>query len=303
MSLRTGTSLILLTHLINKVTAVYGILAVFTGYPLSALQLSMYIYSIPVLLLTIYLAGPLRKQSAWHCLAFAYLYAIDSLINAVYTAFFAVAWFMILATDTGGGNKVPGGSMMDGTSGFTTPEHNVSQVDVVAAPKQGVKPAQEAVAIATPGVAASPGLRSAMFNGGTAMSVFIICGFWLLRAYAIFVVMAYARQVLRHHIQAASLSSFDVYGGNSKGDDLADNPFGEGKPQGQGWRGRTGRLMVRVARGHWLGRDDEADIMLKNFSFGKARKSNDTNIMERERRRRSGTGPPAPPPGLVNGST
>jgi inositol phosphorylceramide synthase regulatory subunit len=292
MSLRTGTSLILLTHFINKVTAVYGILAIFTSFPLSPVQLSMYIYSVPVLLLTIYLAGPIRTQSPWHCLAFSYLYVLDSIVNAVYTAVFAVAWYMVLATDGGGSKKVPGGAMMDHASGFTDPVHNVSQVEIVAKPKDGIAPAQEAIAVGT-GSAASASLASAVLNSSSMMSIFIIVTLWVLRMYAIAVVMAYARQVLRHHIQVSSLSNFDLYSG-SKRDDLADDPFSESKPQGEGLKGRIGRLMVKIGRNYWLGRDDGNDIMLKPYP-PKYRKSEDgQGVLERERRRRSGTGPPAP---------
>jgi hypothetical protein len=299
MSLRTGTALILLTHLINKVTAVYGILAIFTSFPASGLQLSMYIYSLPILLATIYLASPVRSQSPWHCLAFAYLYTIDSIVNAVYTAFFGVTWFLVLASDGNSSSKAPGGKMMEDLSGFTSPEHNVTQVEVVVNPKPGMSASQDAIAIASgTGAASSAGFSGAVLNASSMMSIFIVCGMWLLRFYAVFVVLAYARLVIRYHIQTSSLTNLNGWS-NSKSDDLADDPFAASKPQGQGLKGRIGRIMVSIGRGYWLGRDEEGEILMQDFS-AKFRKSDDApGVKERERRRRSGTGPPAPPPGLV----
>jgi hypothetical protein len=91
-TLRTGILLILLTQLVNKVTAVYGILALLTAYPLSPLQLSMYVYSLALLAATLYLIAGVRKQEPWAALAFAQTYALDTLINGVYTAAFSAAW-------------------------------------------------------------------------------------------------------------------------------------------------------------------------------------------------------------------
>jgi hypothetical protein len=303
MSLRTGTWLILLTHLVNKITAFYGILAIFTSYPLSALQLSMYIYSLPALLFTVYLASPVRAQSAWHCIAFAHLYALDSVVNAFFTVAFAVSWFVVLAADdSAAAARVPGAGMMRDAGGFASPALNVSQVGVVAAPKPGLAPQQEAVAVgrpaaAPPGVAAAagPSLAGLMLNGSNAMSIFIVCAFWLLRMYAVFVAFAYARQVLRRTVQlnaAAGFASGDPFG---KGDaSLAENPFAEGNPAGSGYMGVLGRLMVRFGKGYFLGRGGvEPESPRRLMVATKVRTSEEGQILgERERRRRSGTGPP-----------
>jgi hypothetical protein len=304
MSLRTGTSLILLVQIINKVTAFYGILALFTSFPLSALQLSMYIYSLPILAATLYLAGPVRAQSAWHCLAFAYIYTLDSIVNAFFTAIFGVTWFLVVASSHSNGSKAPGGKMMEHTSGFSSPELNVSHVEVVAKPKPGVAPAQDAIAMGTAaGMPASPGsgFAGVVLNGSSAMSIFIISAFWLLRFYAVFVVLAYARAVVRHHIQVSSMSNLDNIYTSSGKTDLAEDPFASGTSAGSGWKGRIGRFMIKIGRSYWLGRDpSNQDIRLSSISGSKFRKSEDTGLIERERRRRSGTGPPAPPPGLTS---
>jgi inositol phosphorylceramide synthase regulatory subunit len=283
MSLRTGTSLILLTHLVNKVTAFYGILALFTGYPLSALQLSMYIYSLPVLAFTIYLASPVRAQSAWHCLAFAHLYAVDTVINAFFTAAFAASWFV------GGESAVAAAVPGSGTAAerVASPSFNARQAEFPA------KPVPHAAAAAT------PSLAELVLNGSSAMSIFLISAFWLLRFYAVFVTFAYARQALRRTVQlnaATNLAEGMNPFGKGGDTDLAENPFAEGNPAGAGYMGAAGRLMVRFGRGYWLGRGEggSPDSPRRLMVATKVRRSEEgQSLGERERRRRSGTGPPA----------
>jgi hypothetical protein len=296
-SLRTGTTLILYVHLINKVTGFYGILALLTGFPISSLQLSMYIYSLAALGATIYLSSHvIKQQSAWHCLAFAQLYAIDTIINAAYTAFFAVAWFMVLASHDDS-TSAPGGKTISDTSGFTSPKHNVSKVEVVAAPKPGLKPGQDAVAVGIGSGTAGAGLFNAVLSSSSMMSLSIILTFWALRIYAVFVVLAYARQTLHHHIQVSSSHNYELYTG-SRSSDLAENPFEETKEDGQGWQGKVGRIMVNLGRNYWLGRDEEDEGWMRSMGGKFRRNQEQIGLQERERRRRSGTGPPKPAPGL-----
>jgi inositol phosphorylceramide synthase regulatory subunit len=96
MSLRTGTEMIALALLFNKVTGVYGLLAVLTGYHLSALQLSLYIYSVLALGLLAYCLPHIRRQTPFQNLALAWLYIVDTVTNTGYTTAFAVSWFLAL---------------------------------------------------------------------------------------------------------------------------------------------------------------------------------------------------------------
>ena len=298
-TLRTGILLIVLTQLINKVTAFYGILALATSYPLSPLQLSMYIYSLIALVLTLYLLPGVRKQDPWSCLAFAQTYVVDTLVNGVYTLLFALAWFVVVADhDAQRLNPVVGGiatEMIDKTSGFTSPQYNVSHVEVIAAPAAGLKPGQEAVAMARPGFA------SAVLSSGSLMSLFIVCSFEALRMYALFVCMSYARQVLRQHIAVTSSHSYIPYSAGTA--DMAEDPFGVGREEGKGWRGTIGRAMVAVGREYWLGREERDDEIWMTSVGRKFRKSGEqrNGTTEREKRRRSGTDPPKPAPGIAQG--
>ncbi|PFH56510.1 hypothetical protein XA68_16407 [Ophiocordyceps unilateralis] len=98
ISLQTGTELIALAQVFNKVTGVYGLLAILTGYKLSVLQLSTYIYSIAVLAVVVYLIPHIRRQSPFECLALAWVYLLDTVINGVYTVAFGLELYLASIT-------------------------------------------------------------------------------------------------------------------------------------------------------------------------------------------------------------
>lgn len=310
MTLTTGASLITLSMLINKLAGLYGILALFTGYQLSPFQLSMYIYSTFALILTVYLARHIRKQSPLQCLALAWFYVLDSIVNAAYTAVFAATWFLVLAQHDAGkaDKKGPGASTMDDTSGFTDPQLNVSKVEVVATPQSGFGGGQDAVAAGVPAsTAASSGsngaLQNAVLDTQNMNSIGVIITLWTVRAYFCLIMLAFARMVIRQHIASNGVKNAN-YTTASANSSLAENPFSESRPEGQGWTGTLGRFMISIGRTYWLG-SDEDDSWMYNMKF---RKSTEDGVMlskiesgptERERRRRSGTGPPLPAPTVV----
>ncbi|KAK4936283.1 hypothetical protein LTR10_022811 [Elasticomyces elasticus] len=312
MTLSTGASLITLSLLVNKLAGFYGILAIFTGYHLSPLQLSMYIYSVLGLILTAYLSPHIRKQSPLQCLALAWFYVLDSVINAAYTAAFAVTWFLVLAQHDAGQTEKsgPGAGMIDDTSGFTSPKYNVSEVEVIATPASGLAAGQDAVAAgaqaATAAGSGSKGaLQDAVLGTESMNSIGVIITLWTVRAYFCLIMLAFARMVIRQHIAASGVKAGSTsYTTASANANLAENPFAQNKPEGQGWRGRLGRVMLSIGRSYWLG-SDEDDSWMYGMKF---RKSTEFGIMldkveagptERERRRRSGTGPMAPVPGVA----
>jgi len=297
MSLRTGTELITLSIAVNKLSGLYGMLALVTGVHLSPLQLSMYIYSLLALVLTAFLAPHIRKQSPLQCLALAWFYILDSIVNAAYTVAFSVTWFLVISQhhSDAQGHTAPGGGgkMMDDTAGFTNPKYNVSQVDIVATPAPGLADGQDAVAVGKPGspgtTASSPSLGHGVLQPESVPSIVVISALWAVRVYFILVVMAYARSVLRQHLYTSSRTKF-----YASTDDVAENPFAEGASEGEGWKGKLGRIMVSVGRGYWLGSSQD-DGWTRGMG-GKFRRSTDVvGPVERERRRRSGTGPPPPP--------
>ncbi|OCK80143.1 DUF1753-domain-containing protein [Lepidopterella palustris CBS 459.81] len=297
MTLRTGAEIITFLQLINKVSGFYGILALLTGAPLSPLQFSMYLYSLLALIATMYLYPHIRKGTLLPSLALAHLYAIDTVVNALYTAAFGFAWFYVLAsspTSPDDMSRVPGAPGINKTAGFTNPTYNVSAVTVVAAPAKG----QDAVAVGTgPPTTHSSGLGNAVFQTGSILSITTIALLWAFRVYFVFVLLAYARQILRQHIATTSSAAAWAVAG-APTDNLAENPFAEGREDGENWRGKLGRIMLGAAPRYWLGADEEGEWM--RGMGGKFRRSGmeSNGVVERERRRRSGTGPKVPPPQL-----
>ncbi|KAE8442578.1 hypothetical protein EG329_003065 [Mollisiaceae sp. DMI_Dod_QoI] len=302
MSLRTGTELISFSMIFNKVTGFYGLLAVLTGFSLSPLQLSMYIYSVAALILLSILMPHIRKQSPFQCLALAWFYLLDTIINTAFTAAFAVTWFLAISADAA--NKpvpnAPGSGTIGDAAGFTDPKYNVSKVEVIATPAAGVAAGQEAVAVGAAATAAAAAAGTPSLAHGVGIeesipSILAVVFFTLVRVYFILVVMAYARQVLRGHLQAASSAKLHLHtDGNVES--RADNPFAVGTPAGEGWRGKLGRLMVKVGENYWLGGnldDDWAKGLDGRFNTKKI-SSGPPGTLERERRARSGTGPPTP---------
>jgi hypothetical protein len=301
ISLRTGAEIITFLQIINKASGLYGMLALLTGAHLSGLQLSMYLYSFIAFIVTGYLYKHIRLQSPFQNLLLAHIYALDSVVNALYTAFFGVAWFYVLAQhapDT----TVPGSDSIAENAGFTSPKYNVSHVDVVAAPAGGLPTGENVVAAGQGQGESGVGLGNAVFQSGSIMSISMIAGFWALRVYFVFVMLAFARQCLRQHI-ATNTSTAAWYTESSTqtapAANMAENPFHETKEDGQGWKGKVGRMMLSGAPRYWLGAEEGEDWM--RGVGGKFRKMNAINleaapgVNERERRRRSGTGPPAPP--------
>ncbi|KAI9888612.1 MAG: hypothetical protein M1814_006593 [Vezdaea aestivalis] len=304
MSIRTGTELITLTVLINKISGFYGLLAILTGLHLSPLQTSMYIYSCAALVLTAFLAPHIRKQSPLQCLALAWLYIIDSFINAAYTTAFGITWFLVVSqhhsTDPGGAPG-PGGKTIEDTAGFTSPVYNVSRVEVGVGKTETGQIA--GVAAGIPGgpakSATSPSLGHGVLQPESIPSLVVIIGLWAVRVYFVLVVMAYARSVLRMHVYSASTTRLETDLASDAG--ASENPFAKETREGQGWKGKLGRMMVGVGTTYWLGSQEDNSWM--RAMGQKFRSGNNQTVeggpQERERRRRSGTGPPAPPKSML----
>lgn len=213
ISLQTGTELISLSLVFNKVTGFYGLLAILTGYELSLLQLSTYVYSIAVLAALIYLVPHIRKQDAFECLALGWMYTIDTIINAACTLLFGLDWYFATQSsdDSDAQPSSLNGLISEGLDGL----RKESMVHGKVVPKE------------------------------TATSMTLIVLLMLLRVCFSLVVMAYARQALQKYMMAMALMV-------PEGAEESTGPFEEGMPEGSGRRGRLGRLMVSYGRGYWF---------------------------------------------------
>jgi len=293
--------MISLSIIFNKVTGFYGLLAIFTGFRLSPLQLSMYIYSLIALIVVAFLAPHIRKQSPFQNLALAWFYLLDTIVNTAFTSAFTITWFLAVSADQSNSSipsSAPGSGTIDDTAGFTNPKFNTSKVEVAATPG-----GQEAVAYAAAGSAAatasSPSLGHGVGIEESIPSILVVVVLTLIRVYFILIMMAYARQVLRQYVYSSSSTKLHLHT-DGAADIPADNPFAEGSPEGQGWKGKLGRAMVSVGKGYWLGgQADEAWVKGLDGRFKTTKMaSGPPGTVERERRARSGTGPPLPPPNL-----
>ncbi|EEH41980.2 hypothetical protein PAAG_03901 [Paracoccidioides lutzii Pb01] len=314
MSLQTGATVITLSLLLNKISGLYGLLALLTGYHLSPFQLSMYIYSILGLALTAFLAPHIRLQSPLQCLALAWFYLLDSVINAAYTAAFAVTWFLVISQhhEPGSAASGPGSSMMGETAGFITPKLNVSSVLVDGSEGSDVsassQPSSTPTRTSSGAQSGSASLGNAVLQPESLQSIGIICTLWTIRVYFVFVMLSFARHcILQHSFHArTSVSrrrSLHTHSRNTSlisNIDIDPNPFNIRSPEGQGWKGKLGRIMVSVGRNYWLEDDDHGWLNGMNRKFRKSvdpvgsRSTSGSGLSERERRRRSGTGPPLP---------
>ncbi|KUL83320.1 hypothetical protein ZTR_11355 [Talaromyces verruculosus] len=310
LSLQTGASLITLSLLLNKISGLYGLLALLTGYHLSPIQLSMYIYSLAALALAVLLFPHIRKQTPLHCLGLAWLYFFDTAINAAYTAAFGVTWFLVVSQHTHNAPTTSGpGSTIDDTSGFTSPKYNVSSVHIPL-PGDGITadPAASPAGVTADATAGTPSLGDGIKQPESFESIIMISVLLLIRLYFVLVMFAFARQTLRQKLLNGSQPSYNQLPTHSRATSVATvasaadidrEPFLPGTPEGQGWRGTLGRAMISVFRNYWLAPDtSEVEDASWMDGFGRSLHTrNDSTVeglTERERRRRSGTGPPKP---------
>lgn len=282
--------MISLSMIFNKVTGFYGLLAILTGLRLSPLQLSMYIYSCVALVLLAFLMPHIRKQTPFHNLALAWFYLFDTVVNTAFTTAFAITWFLAISAN-GANTDTPSSAPGSGTA--KNSQYNSSKVGLTATG------GQESVAFAAKAASTgTPRLGHGVQITESIPSILVVVVLTLIRVYFILVVMAYARQVLRH-VYSPSSTKLHLHT-DGAADTAAENPFAPGTPQGQGWKGKLGRIMVKVGERYWLGgQADEAWAKGLDGRFKTTKAvSGPPGTMERERRARSGTGPPAPSPGV-----
>ncbi|CAH0025500.1 unnamed protein product [Clonostachys rhizophaga] len=194
ISLQTATELISLALVFNKVTGFYGLLAILTGFQLSLLQFTTYLYSIAVLVALAFLIPHIRKQSPFECLMLAWIYILDTIINTFDTAAFGLEWYF--------------------ATGASDTADNVN--DIVA---EGIETLKEQTA-----------LHGAAVPHETAASMVLIILLTLIRVYFCVVIMSYAQQVLQKYMQLMILEAGpDVMVDDKDGPFAAELPDGEGR--------------------------------------------------------------------------
>jgi inositol phosphorylceramide synthase regulatory subunit len=271
--------------------------------------------------LVVYLSPAIRNREGAHSVlkvvGLAWIYILDTIINSVYTTLFGLGWFFVLAQHVNEGTGVDkkvvagtGGDTIQDTAGFTDPSHpGVSKVDVVVSPAPGALTGQQAVAYGY----SSSALSAAIFEKDSFASLTALAFLWMIRIYFCLVILSFARSYLRHYIATSTAQDVNA-AGYSQSDDvtMAENPFRAGREEGNGWQGALGRFMLRfpTAR-YWLGKDGSGEEWARatsgRFESGrlggaalkvkvppKGISAEEQGVGERERRARSGTGPPVP---------
>lgn len=233
----------------------------------------MYLWSVLVFTLVCYLGAHIRKQSPLQNLVLAWIYLLDTVINAAYTALFGLTWFITLAqhlspaeSGEGGIASAPGGETINDTAGFTDPEHKVDKVEVITNASPSKFPGQEGVALGVSGDGSN--ISHAIFDSGSIMSLSIIGALWFIRVYCVIIVMSYARRVLRRTMARQAFAAEQeahAHDPNSAATLVAPtasfddrNPFAQTLPYGKGWQGSLGRFLVSFPSSYWIGHD-EAD--------------------------------------------
>jgi len=92
MDIKTGTTVVLLFALFNKVAGVYGLIAIFTGGTLA--QVSMYIYSALALLLFVWGLRAVDAENPKDVFYFAHAFICDHLLSSLWLAFFSINWWV-----------------------------------------------------------------------------------------------------------------------------------------------------------------------------------------------------------------
>ncbi|KAK6350258.1 hypothetical protein TWF696_006493 [Orbilia brochopaga] len=236
LDLKVGAELILLCSLFNKASGFYGLLAIFSGAEISALQISMYVYSVLAVLFIAWVQPHIRKRTPFPVISFGYWYLIDSIINATYTTMFAITWFMVISEPrrsqaVTAANTAPGvgnsGKMIEDISGLSGGPFNPA-----GGPDGTDTPVPSYIETISSGVSVGA-LTNGLHQPESMTSMSIIAGLWIVRAYFCLVVLAYARQVVRDSATPAN------------------QPF-TGK-NGEGIRGSIGRMLININRRYWEG--------------------------------------------------
>jgi hypothetical protein len=209
----------------NKAAGIFGILSIFTGHPISAVEWVMNILQILLLPLFIMAFINIKKKNALRILVFAYIYILDSVAMFAFTIYFIVHWFTAGAREAASNAPSP-----TATAAIT------SLADLGAQPTTTTMPHHEAWPVATPmpdiyrrdelvgqdGVATSAtagaagagavAMQSSGSSAGSsgvnqsaslgqeiAVTIVLTVFVMLVRLYFTLVIVGYARQLVRVH--------------------------------------------------------------------------------------------------------
>jgi len=137
--------------------------------------------------------------------AFAYFFAVDYLVNILYTILFSLIWFLLVSNpDAASSLATKTLESVKDSTGFLDPVHtDVTQVHVIAEPNVNpLLPGEHATLIGETGTVVDDGGASSTMN-----SLSILLFFLIIKLYLVLIVFSYARDlVLRSHLTSASFT-------------------------------------------------------------------------------------------------
>ncbi|KLO19075.1 DUF1753-domain-containing protein [Schizopora paradoxa] len=99
VDLKLGVTIALLFAVLNKVAGIYGIIALFNGAGGSFAQVSMYVYSVLMLVALWWGLKAVSEEHPKRTLYFAHLFFVDHVLSTAWVAVFAVAWWVYTPHD------------------------------------------------------------------------------------------------------------------------------------------------------------------------------------------------------------
>lgn len=231
--------IILAIAIFNKASGFFGILSLFTGKPIGAVEWVLNVFSLCVLPLYVATYSKFANKSAFQIVIFAYTYIVDTFVSLGLTIFFCIHWF------TSASHKVQSSIGEENSFATIGADETTTINTVTSAVATAVYTTTAAVTATTTtvvnafveGVMNTEGESGEMMNGGdvngdamgsmmnnmvetikrmadadtqninksatlgqeTGLSIFITVMLLLIRFYFMFVVISYARHVLRQH--------------------------------------------------------------------------------------------------------
>jgi len=131
MDIKTGVIIAILFALLNKVAGFYGLITLLTGG--SAAQITMYGYSVLAIMGFAWGLKAVTEEDSRRTLYFAHVFSADHLLNTIWTAFFAVSWWVYNPHD---GERIANSDAQKAVAGQGPGNHNMTHDDRLHAAQQ-----------------------------------------------------------------------------------------------------------------------------------------------------------------------
>lgn len=205
LPLHIGAEVIIGMGIFNKAAGIFGILSIFTGHPISAVEWVMNILQMMLLPVFVMAFLDIRKKDALRMLAFAHIYILDSFMTLGFTIYFIVHWFTAgaRAANATAAKASASASVAATTETVAAEAQTTVAAWPVATPMPEIyKRAADAAATAasTAAAASASGVnQSATVAQETAVSIVLTVAVLIVRLYFTLVIVGYARQLVKLH--------------------------------------------------------------------------------------------------------